>query len=117
MKKTSLLCGGLVLLLLGSALMLLLRRGGAETAEIYRDGVLYQTVSLRGVSAPYTIELEGNTIEIAEGKLRMLEADCPDGLCVREGWSDSEAKPIVCLPNRVTVILRGGGTAADGVTG
>lgn len=116
MRRTVILCGGLALLLIGSVLALLLHRGGADRADIYRDGELLMSVSLRGVAEPYTIELEGNTVEIDEGRVRMRDADCPDGLCVGQGWTDSDAKPIVCLPNRVTVLPRGA-SGADGVTG
>lgn len=116
MKKNILLYGGIAVVLFGSALVLLLHRGGAESAEIYRNGVLLQSISLRGVAEPYCIELEGNRIEIAEGRIRMAEADCPDQLCVHQGWADSETEPIVCLPNRVMILPHGRKTA-DGVTG
>ena len=114
-----LLLGGI--LLLGAAALgcLLLFSGrGAVTAEVYRDGELVRRIDLRNVSEPYTLEIgEGNTLEVERGRVRMLRADCPDQICVRQSWSSSAAKPIVCLPNRVTVILTGGGSGPDGVLG
>ena len=47
----------------------------------------------------------------------MVWANCPDQICVHQSWSSSPAKPIVCLPNRVTVLLVGGGNQVDGVLG
>ena len=47
----------------------------------------------------------------------MVWADCPDQICVHQSWSSSPAKPIVCLPNRVTVLLVGGDGEVDGVLG
>ena len=47
-----------------------------------------------------------NTIEIKDGKIRIKEADCPDKVCVRTGWTDSPALPIVCLPHKVTVTIK-----------
>ena len=60
---------------------------------------------------------EGNTVQAERGRIRMLSADCPDGLCVGMGWSSSPAKPIVCLPNRVTIIIEGGDAGPDAAAG
>ena len=51
------------------------------------------------------IEYEGrvNTVQIENGRIRVLEADCPDKTCVHMGWLDSGALPIVCLPNRLSI--------------
>lgn len=47
---------------------------------------------------------EHNTVEIRDGQVRMLEADCPDKRCVKQGAGD--LLPIICLPNRVVVEIR-----------
>lgn len=46
----------------------------------------------------------GNIIEISEGGARMVHADCADGLCLAAGKA-SVLRPIVCLPNEVTVTI------------
>ena len=113
-----LLLGGILLLAAVSVLLLLYSGGGAGTAEVYRDGELVQRIDLRNVTASYTLEIgEGNVLEVERGRVRMLRADCPDQICVHQSWSSAAAKPIVCLPNRVTVILSGGGAGPDGVLG
>ncbi|MBR5700983.1 MAG: NusG domain II-containing protein [Oscillospiraceae bacterium] len=114
-----LLLGGILLLAAAALGCLLLFSGrGAATAEVYRDGKLVQRIDLGSVSEPYTLDIgEGNTIEVERGRIRMLRADCPDQICVHQSWSASAAKPIVCLPNRVTVILAGGQSDPDGVLG
>lgn len=113
-----LLLGGILLLAAVSVLLLLYSSGGAGTAEVYRDGELVQRIDLRNVTASYTLEIgEGNVLEVERGRVRMLRADCPDQICVHESWSSSAGKPIVCLPNRVTVILSGGKAGPDGVLG
>lgn len=45
-----------------------------------------------------------NTVRIENGEVRMIEADCSDGLCLAAGKATS-LRPIVCLPNEVTVTL------------
>lgn len=114
-----LLLGGILLIAAAAVGFLLLFSGqGAATAEIYRDGNLIRRIDLGSVTSPFTLDVgEGNTLEVEQGRVRMLRANCPDQICVHQSWSSSAAKPIVCLPNRVTVILTGGGSGPDGVLG
>ena len=51
-----------------------------------------------------------NTVEIKDGRIRVSAADCPDKTCVRMGWLDSSAMPIVCLPHDLVIAF----TDADG---
>ncbi len=61
----------------------------------------------------------GNTvIEIKDRKVRVREAHCPNQLCVKEGWISKGV--IVCLPNRIVVLVGGGhdhGKDVDAVSG
>lgn len=41
-------------------------------------------------------------MQIEEHKIRMLEAECPDHICMDMGWLDS-GMPIVCLPNHLVI--------------
>lgn len=54
-----------------------------------------------------------NKIEINDGRVRMIEASCPNHLCIRQGWIRFEGQSIICLPNKVTVIVRGTGDGFD----
>jgi hypothetical protein len=52
---------------------------------------------------------EGNTIvEIKNHKVRITESPCDNKLCIQQGWIEKGS--IVCLPNRVVVIV---GTPED----
>ena len=44
-----------------------------------------------------------NVIEIRDGRIRVQSADCADQTCVRMGWLDSAAMPIVCLPHGLVI--------------
>ena len=110
----------LALILAAAALialiLLLWQPGQAAKAEIWKDGALVQTVDLRTLTGPVEIPVgEGNVVLVEPGRVRMLEANCPDQLCVHMGWTDSAAKPIVCLPNGVTVAVIGGREERDAV--
>ena len=61
----------------------------------------------------YAINGGTNTIEIKDGKVRMAEADCPNHLCVRQGWISYAGQSIVCLPNELSVTIAGTDGEAD----
>ena len=73
-------------------------------AEIYVDGELYQKVSL---SKDSEIALDHLKIIVADGAVRVQEADCPDKICVKRGAISKAGQTIVCLPNRVVVKITG----------
>ena len=107
------LLGGV--LLISALIAFLLKQSPSYTARIYQDGVLIKRLDLTNISEPYSIVVENdagfNTIAVEPGRLCIVEADCPDGYCVRQGWSNGRV-PIVCLPHRL-VIEFDGGSAPD----
>ena len=60
------------------------------------------------------------TIQVEEGTVRALASPCPHKYCIRMGTISRRGEIIVCVPNRVFIYIRGGGsddeTALDGVT-
>ncbi len=42
---------------------------------------------------------EHNSVQIKDGKARMLFSDCPDKRCVKQGFNSN--MPIICLPNHL----------------
>ena len=69
-----------------------------------------------------TIQVKGlqweTVIEVKDRKVRIKEAQCPNQICVKEGWISNGV--IVCLPNRVVVFVGGrreSGKDLDAVTG
>ena len=106
-----------------SAAALLLQRGGAPspTARITRDGMLLEEIALEKVDEPYSFTLEdgsgSNTVQVEKGRIRISEADCPDQICVNQGWISGGAVPIVCLPHRLMIEIVGGGGGLAGAAG
>lgn len=74
--------------------------------NIVQDGKLLYTFDLTSAE-DQTLEIEYkgriNTVQIEKGRIRMLDADCPDQICVHMGWLDSSKMPIVCLPNHLVI--------------
>ena len=43
-------------------------------------------------------------LEIKDGKVRAIDVDCPNQICVNTGWIDSEnLNQIICVPNALWV--------------
>ncbi len=104
---------GLVLLVLtGICLWTVLfapkQTAGKLIARIYQSGQLLETVDLSAVSESYSFRVDApkggyNIIEVRPGVIGMIEADCPDGLCVEMGYSTNALLPIVCLPHELVI--------------
>lgn len=81
------------------------------TADIYQDGKLIASIRLKDVkeSRTFTVtDADGgsNVVEVRPGEIGILRADCPDRLCVRQGFIRTSLLPIVCLPHRLVIRLR-----------
>lgn len=86
----------------------------AKTAKIIQNGKVIQTVDLENVTEPYeftvTNEQGGeNTIRVEKGRIAVIHASCPDKICMSRGFIDSSLFPIVCLPNKLSVVITDGG--------
>ena len=46
-----------------------------------------------------------NIIVIEDGKAMMMEADCPDQLCVKQKAICYDKESIICLPNKIVVTV------------
>jgi len=110
-KYWLLLFGGILLL---SVLFLFLFSCVQETqliAEIYQNGALTERVDLTSLATPKELLIASDTAEnrilLEADGVRMLSASCPDQLCVHQGKVHNSVYPIVCLPNKVVIQLRG----------
>jgi len=113
-NRTWLLLLGVVLALcvLGTAAARILAPRG-DVAVISLDGQEVARIELSKVREPYELSLTGKSgitdiVEVAPGRIRVREADCPDQVCVRRGWLEGAgAAAVVCLPNRLVITLSG----------
>lgn len=80
-------------------------------AEIYQDGRLLYSIPLNDSSQKRTFVVQSteggiNEIEVRPGSIGIISADCPDKLCVQQGFISNTKLPITCLPNRLVILLR-----------
>lgn len=91
-------------------------------AQIRQDGKIIRTVDLSAVKEPYELtvsEKHGgyNKIRVEKGKIAVVEADCPDKICVNQGYIENSTVPIVCLPHKLSITVTGKENSIDAVAG
>ena len=82
--------------------------GNSLVAEISRDNQVIQRIDLNKLEGPKHIELEDGihmTILAENGRIKVLESDCPNQICVAAGWLTQPGDFAVCAPNEVTVTI------------
>lgn len=109
MKKNDIFLIG-ALLLIGAGLFLGYRifyRQVGASVEIRVDGKIYQTLSLakdQRLEIP-TEDGGSNVLCIQDGAADMTEANCPDGLCVKQAKISHDGETIVCLPHKLVITV------------
>lgn len=66
-----------------------------------------------GKTFPIKSEFGYNLVEIGDERVRVIEADCPDQIDVKQGYISQPNEIIVCLPNRFVVEIIGGKDDGD----
>ena len=115
MSKKIKICVLIVVLLaaasIAAAAVIHFMPANSRIAEIYQDGELIRTIDLKTVSEPVELTLEGdhgayNIVRAEQGKIAIIEASCPDKVCVHTGYISDSLMPITCLPNHVIIRIR-----------
>ena len=110
------LYGGIYLLLmvLAAGIYFYSNQEGRDTVEIVQDGKVLQTIDLAKVDEPYQFDVQYqghyNTVLVRRNEISVIDADCPDKLCVQMGVLKHDAPPIVCLPNHLVIQYAGDGS-------
>lgn len=117
-KKAAVIISAILILAASFSLLYLLSpdpggkaAGSGYIAEIYQDGRLLYSISLNDPSQNRTFVVQSteggiNEIEVCPGSIGIISADCPDKLCVQQGFISNAKLPITCLPNRLVILLR-----------
>ena len=114
MKTKELLLLFLLFLLCGT--LFAIRHFTASPKNSIKITVCGREQGIYDLSCDQVIQIgETNVCEIRDGQVRMIEADCPDQLCIKQGAFGADGGMIVCLPNRV-VIEPASSTRTDAVS-
>lgn len=103
-KLLIILCAVIFFIGMTGSIFLLNRPHGTWIEIVQDNEVLYRLDLADEEDQQIEIEYEGrvNVVQIENHKVRILEADCPDHICINMGWLDS-SMPIVCLPNHLVI--------------
>lgn len=97
---------------LAASFFILRGNDGKKTAFIYQNGTLLYEIDLSAVTEIYTIKVENetggfNVIEVRPNEIGIVEASCPDKVCMGMGFISSNALPVTCLPNKLIIRVEG----------
>jgi len=88
--------------------------GKGDTVIIRAAGRVIETTSL---SQPHRLNVNGplgiTRIEIEPGRARIAADPSPRQLCVKQGWLTQSGQAALCLPNQVSLEIRGHSNAYD----
>ncbi len=108
------LCLVLFLLLFSVVLIFVVKgtqkAGGEVIVAINGSEVARYSLHL---DAQYSLNGGTNLLVIENGRARILDANCPGKLCVKQGWIQYTGQCITCLPNELTVTVAGGDSSVD----
>lgn len=108
-RNDIILAAGVLLLALAFAgLYHLIYQDEGDTVQITIDGTDAASLPL-DTDTRYTIASPDggkNILEISGGAARIIEANCPDKLCVHQKEISCEGESLICLPHKVTVSIR-----------
>ena len=65
------------------------------------------------VDGKYSLNNGSNLLIIENGRAKMIDANCPDKLCIKEGWVKYTGQCITCLPNKLTVTVVSGDSSVE----
>jgi hypothetical protein len=46
-------------------------------------------------------------VRLYRGQIAIVKIDCPDQICVKTGYIGKTGQSIICLPNRVSILMKG----------
>ena len=90
--------------------------GGTLTVTI--DGKIYGEYDLNE-DQEVVLQTDSfyNRFKIEDGKVTMIEADCPDQYCVKHAAIDKVDETIICLPHKVVLEITEGKANTDKIDG
>ncbi len=106
MKRNDFLLMAVILAVAAAGLIYMnVAKKSGDMVVVKVDGEVYKELPL---NKDATLEIEGvngstNLLVVKDGHADVVDADCPDKLCVHQRDIENDGETIVCLPNKVVV--------------
>lgn len=108
-----------VLLLAGLAFTWFTSFGATEGSDVVVtvNGETYGTYKL-SENQTVTVHVKNftNKFIIKDGSVQMIESNCRNHVCIKEGSISTPKQSIVCLPHKLIIEIKGGETKYDAVS-
>lgn len=121
-------CGDKILIVALVALVLAwlpvraaLERQRGETAIVSLNGRVIREIKLDQLKEPleFTVTTPDgrgyNIVRVEPGRIRVIEANCPEQIDVHQGWISHPGQSIICLPHRLVIRIAGGKGDVDSI--
>ena len=127
----------LILIIVSAVWIMLVKNDKGETVTIVSGGQTIWTGDLSSINgeviltvindpsndkSPYVVEgispqgSHYNVVKITREGACIIDSDCATHICMHEGITNSPAKPVVCLPNRLMITVTGDAPDTDAIT-
>jgi len=108
----------LILVAIAVTLLTATRDPGAR-AVIRVNG---SVVAILNLDQQETVGVEGDlgvtVVEVIDGGVHIISSPCPNHTCMKMGFVRMKGQMLVCVPNRVVVVVEGGEQeGVDGIVG
>ncbi|NLK20845.1 MAG: NusG domain II-containing protein [Epulopiscium sp.] len=106
---------------LGVALYRFINRGDYLIVKVIQNQEIIKIIDLNDIMEPveWTIENQDggfNTIRAEKGRIRFIDADCPDYVCVNAGWLSRPGDIAVCIPHKISIRVEGENEEVDQIS-
>ncbi|NEZ47179.1 NusG domain II-containing protein [Clostridium niameyense] len=90
-------------------------------AVIKQDGKVIERIDLNKVKEKkkwniYYKDKDYNTIILEPHRIRFIDADCHDKVCVKSGWLSKPGETAACLPHKLMIVIEGKDSKIDAVS-
>jgi hypothetical protein len=94
-----------------------MHHAGGSVATVQVDGKVVATFDLTSAT-PRTLRVAGviGPVDIAtdgQGSIRVVDATCPDQICVKTHPAHSPGDQIICVPNHMVITVESGRSTID----
>lgn len=98
-----------IILLLAIALLFIYKINTTKgnSVEVSIDGKIVYTLPLsENITKTISSKLGENILIINNGYVKIIEADCPDKLCINQKSISNVGETIICLPHKLIIKIK-----------
>lgn len=89
---------------------------GDVTATVMYDGEVFDRINLSENEKDLTLKVGNCEIRVEKHEIYFANSPCPDKICIKAGRLKKSGDFASCVPEKVTIILKGGDKLPDAVT-